>query len=403
MLSPPPGPYRAIVANPPYLRHHRLPGEVKARLREIASGTVGRTLDGRAGLHVYFLLRALTLLARGGRLAFIMPADTCEGIFASTLWEWIAGRFRLDAVITFDPDATPFPRVDTNPVIFLIAAEPPASHLLWARCRPGGAEALGRWVSSGFREPDPDRLEARRRDFEEALATGLSRPPGRRNPDDLTLGDCASVRRGIATGANDFFFVTRERARSLDLPDEFLIPAVGRTRDVPRDEIAPEGLDALDRKGRPTLLFAPDERELDRFPASVRRYLATGEAEGLPRRSLIATRNPWYKMERRAPPPLLFAYLGRRKARFIRNLARVVPLSNFSCVYPHDRDSDAVAGLWRSLQHPETLANLRFVGKSYGSGAIKVEPRSLERLAIPARIAAAAGLKSRRRPLFPAA
>jgi hypothetical protein len=39
--------------------------------------------------------------------------------------------------------------------------------------------------------------------------------------------------------------------------------------------------------------------------------------------------------------------------------------------------------LWLALEHPATIANLALVGKSYGSGAIKVEPRALERLPIP--------------------
>lgn len=39
--------------------------------------------------------------------------------------------------------------------------------------------------------------------------------------------------------------------------------------------------------------------------------------------------------------------------------------------------------LWRALNHPATLENLRFVGKSYGEEAIKVEPRGLEDLVIP--------------------
>src|SRR5262249_19558976 len=78
-LAPPARRFKAIAANPPYLRHHRLPPETKAALREFSARLIGRPLDGRAGLHVYFLLRALTLLEAGGRLAFIMPADTCEG------------------------------------------------------------------------------------------------------------------------------------------------------------------------------------------------------------------------------------------------------------------------------------------------------------------------------------
>ena len=151
-------------------------------------------------------------------------------------------------------------------------------------------------------------------------------------------------------------------------------------------------MEALDAAGRPTVLFCPDARPLQRFPAAVQSYLRQGEALGLPAKPLIKTRRPWYKMETRAVPPILFAYLGRRNARFIRNLAGAVPLTCFLCVYPKRDDADFLASLWRVLSHPETIANLALVGKSYGGGAIKVEPRALEQLPLPAHLVEAAGL-----------
>src|SRR6185295_3818475 len=126
-LDPPGRSYKAIAANPPYIRHHRLPTAAKAMLRQFVTSLIGKPLDGRAGLHVYFLLRALSLLEPGGRLAFIMPADTCEGVFARPLWGWITQQFRLDAVVTFAAAASPFPNVDTNAMIFLIENSPSAA------------------------------------------------------------------------------------------------------------------------------------------------------------------------------------------------------------------------------------------------------------------------------------
>jgi hypothetical protein len=55
-------------------------------------------------------------------------------------------------------------------------------------------------------------------------------------------------------------------------------------------------------------------------------------------------------------------------------------MSHFLCVYPRRQDSIFISRLWEILRHPETIANLSLVDKSYGSGAIKVEPRALERL-----------------------
>jgi len=381
VLNPPSGYFEAIVANPPYIRHHRLRPELKAKLRALAVRLIGRPLDGRAGLHVYFLLRALQLLAPGGRLAFIMPADTCEGVFAPVLWEWIARRYRLEAVITFDPEASPFPDVDTNPLIFMIQRAEPTEEFLWARCLREG-ETLKQWVLSGFASRSAD-LIVYRRTLTEGLRTGLSRRPREATVAGPCLGDFATVLRGIATGANDFFFLTREQAKALGIPAEFLVPAIGRTRDVPGNYIDDELLKTLDQRGRPTLLFCPDGRPLDYFPEAVRRYLEEGVRRGLPRKPLLSTRHPWYKMETRKPPPILFAYLGRRNSRFVRNLAKAVPLTGFLCVYPHQEDEHFIETLWSVLSHPTTVSNLSSVGKSYGSGCIKVEPRALEKLPLP--------------------
>jgi len=379
LLTPTSGASEAVVANPPYIRHHRLSPETKGILRAIATEALGSPIDGRAGLHVYFLIRSLRMLAPGGRLAFIVPADTCEGAFAPALWRWISSRYAIDAVVTFAPEASPFPGVDTNPLILMIRNAEPAPRLQWAVCRDGGGDDLRRWVAGGLgATAAPMSIEVHERDVREAVATGLSRPPTLQATDGPVLGRYARVMRGIATGANDFFHLTSDQASQFGIPDEFLRVAVGRTRDVPGGVLTPDMIRALDESGRPTRLLCLDGRPAKEYPPAVEQYLRNGENEGLPWRALIAQRRPWYRMERREPPPFLFAYLGRRSARFIRNMAGALPLTGFLCVYPRrgvDQDD-----LWEVLQDPATLAGLPLVGKSYGGGAVKVEPRALERL-----------------------
>jgi len=392
LFEPPKGQLAAVVANPPYVRHHRLSPAMKAWVKDFGASMVGRALDGRAGLHVYFLLRALQLLAPGGRLAFILPADVCEGVFADDLWRWATTRYRLEAVVTFPPEASPFPGVDTNPIIFFIENAKPQDELLWASCTRAGGDHLREWALSGFRDVAQGALSVQRREVAEALETGLSRPPQPQGPGGPVLGDFATVVRGIVTGANHFFFLTPEKAAELNLPPELLVPAIGRTRDVPGVEVTPELMDRLRAAGRATLLLCPDSRAKEELPGAVREYLEEGEAAGLPQRAIMKARSPWYRMEKRKVPPFLFAYLGRRNARFIRNLAGVVPLTCFLCVYPRRGDPQFVEALWRVLSHPLTVANLPLVGKSYGSGCIKAEPRALERLPLPPAVVAEAGL-----------
>lgn len=401
VLNPPQQGMSGIVANPPYIRHHRLAAETKAALRLLSVRLIGSPLDGRAGLHIYFLLRALELLDKGGRLAFIMPADTCEGVAAPKLWRWITRNYCLEAIVTFAADATPFPGVDTNPIVILIQNRPPEKYFHWLRCTKADGVELQSCIRSNFAERSYSSLTICPRELVEGLETGLSREPATSgHRPTFVLGDFASVLRGIATGANEYFFLTTRRAHELNIPGEFLRPAVGRTRDVEGDEINIETLRKLERQGRPTLLFSPDGRAMNQFPGAVKHYLQQIESQGVHRRALIASRNPWYKMETREAPPILFAYLGRRNARFIRNRAGIVPLTGFLCVYPHERDTTYIDKLWQVLKHPPTLANLALVGKSYGGNAIKVEPRALERLPLASDLIQELGLQPMTRRLI---
>jgi len=383
----------AIVANPPYIRHHRLDETLKKKLKKLTKQIIGKQLDGRTGYHVYFLIRALSLLKREGRLAFIVPADVVEGKFASDLWDWIVDGFCLDGVVTFEPEATPFPDVDTNPLILLIRNDESSSSFMWGRCKVAGIPQLKDWLANDLKASSVTDIDIYKREVKEGLLSGLSHPPAKIDWSGPSLADFAFTQRGIATGHNDFFLFTLEKINRLQFPIEHFQQFIGRTRDVPGNEITEETMQQLRKKHRPTLLLALGDQPVEMFSSTIQQYLIRGEELGLPSKPLISQRKPWYKMEQRKPPPLLFAYLGRRNLRFIRNRVRVVPLTCFLCIYPYNNDPDFVDKLWKALNHPDTLANLPRVAKSYGGGAIKVEPRALEKLPIPVHVLQAVGIE----------
>jgi len=373
--------FKSIIANPPYIRHHRLSPQMKEKAKAMSYNATGNHIDARAGLHIYFLIQALCLLEQGGRLAFIVPADTCEGHFAKTLWDWIFSVFKVECAITFDEKATPFPGVDTNAVVLLIRNESPADSLKWVRVSQESGELLD-FIKCNFEGSGFHTLTIHNRDIQEAKLTGLSRPPRCGEIAKHNLGDFAKVMRGIATGANEFFLMNSIEAKQTGIPDNFFKRVVGRTRDINSAEFTETHLNKLDESSRPTFLLSLEPGHRDAHP-NITSYLVQGETMGLPERALIQQRQPWYKMEQRTPPPLLFTYLGRRNSRFVKNSASVLPLTGFLCVYPHRDDPDYVDRLWQALNHPDTIANLASVGKSYGSGAIKVEPGKLKDLPIP--------------------
>lgn len=377
-----------IICNPPYIRHHRLEEDVKTTRRFELERWLGVKLDGRLGLHGYFFLTSLKSLKAGGRLAYITSADLYEGKSSHAIWSAIAAKFRIDAIVTFDSDATPFPGVDTNPVICLISAGPPRAAYTYVRVLRSETPRLESVLKDihavpGCSSDGEIRLEERR--LQTCLEFGLARPRFVADGTTVPLGALLTCVRGIATGANDFFFLTTDQVEKRNLPKEFFVRAVGRTRDVPGNEISSHTLDQLDRAGRPTWLLNVHGYSEASLPKSLQEYLGEGVRGGLPARPLLQQRRAWYWTEQRRPAPFLFAYLGRRNVRFIRNRAGVQALTGFLCVYPQPAYSSphALEALWQCLEQPAFLKHLDLVAKTYGGGALKVEPRALERTPIP--------------------
>ena len=244
--------FPAIVSNPPYIRHHRLTQEQKLELKQLAQNHLGFSLDGRVGLHVFFLLKCLAHLAPGGRLAFLLPADVCEGISSSVFWNRICQQYRLVAAVTFADEAAPFPTVDTNAMVFLFTKEKPLEDFLWLRVCERDGEAISAALNG---RKSSSAVNLHHRKLAEALKTGLSRPPRAQNNFGIPLSYFAKVVRGIATGGNEFFFLTREQLRSHNLPEKFFRRAIGRTRDCPSDRLATTDLDRLEAAGRATWLL----------------------------------------------------------------------------------------------------------------------------------------------------
>lgn len=375
--------FSGIIANPPYLRHHKIPSDLKALCRKITNEILGIDIDARAGLHVYFLIKALSRLASNGTLVFLVPADTFEGVFAEKLWTAIAKQFQINGVITMASEVSAFPGVDTNAVIVAISKSNPVENMVWARWAGALSDNFPKAVEQAFNQnlntAKSLGLNAEIVQISEAISRGFTRSQSDEKVQGVPFTSIARVVRGIATGDNDFFVFTKERMIEMGLREENFVRTIMRVRDLPPSGLTADNLEELDRIGRPTYLLSIDTSTS--FYPKLQEYIQLGETMGLHKKALVSARRLWYYMEKRDPVPILFAYLGRRNIRFTRVNVPIQPLTGFLCVYPlaHVNPDCLVT----ALNHPSTINELSKVGKSYGDGALKVEPGGLRKLTIP--------------------
>ena len=165
--------------------------------------------------------------------------------------------------MTFADEAAPFPTVDTNAMVFLFTKEKPLEDFLWLRVCERDDVAISA-VLDGQKPSSAVSFHCRK--LTEALKTGLSRPPRAQDNFGVPLSRFAKIVRGIATGGNDFFFLTREQLRSHNLPEKFFRRAIGRTRDCPGDRVVTTDLDRLEAAGRATWLLNLTDEPNEKLP-----------------------------------------------------------------------------------------------------------------------------------------
>jgi adenine-specific DNA-methyltransferase len=339
--------FDAILCNPPYVRHHHLDPARKRELAARLGGRAGIVLSRLAGTHVHFLLRALELLAPGGRAAFVTGAEWLQAAYGQSLRRHLAASGLLRAVLVAHPDAEVFPGVLATAAVILLENGPPAP----ARAAFDlDLDALLRLTATGAGSAPVVTFDADR--------WSRPRPPGAR------LGSLFRARRGVATGANDFFVLAPPRARELRLPDRVLRPCLAGPRDLEPRRLLTLGAGPL--------------------PGPVRAYLAAGEAAGLHLRYLCRTRDPWYRVEELAPAPLLVAYMSRATVGVFANRTHAVHLNLLHGVYPRPgTPARLVSRLRRYLTSPPGQQAALSAARRYARGLHKLEPRDLEDITIP--------------------
>ena len=367
----------AVICNPPYSRHHAIPPAEKRAIHDGFERRLGLSLSGLAGLHVLFLIRALEVSADHARLAFITPSDWLDVGYGRRVKEFLLSRAHVETLILLDGRALFFDGVLTTAAITLIRKGVD-------RHEPTRVLRLRADLPPPARVLSDSRTEGVGEDVVLTVGAKWARLTRRRNR-GTSLGDVARVRRGIATGRNSFFVLSERRRRELGLPRSGLRPCIASPRYFSGHELR---LEDLERLGPDTPRWALDVRKpgAESGEGPLGEYLRHGRTLAVHEGYLAARRNPWFALEQRGDSPILFSYFNRARPRFVRNLARAVPLNNWLIVEPReDVDPDELLELLTSK------AVMRRLGENcrlYGSGLWKLEPSELAALALPARLSA---------------
>jgi hypothetical protein len=134
-------------------------------------------------------------------------------------------------------------------------------------------------------------------------------------------------------------------------------------------------------EGRRTWLFLPS-RETP--AAASKRYVGRGELDGVHKAYKCRVRTPWWRVPTVKAPDLFLTYMNHDTPRLVRNEAGVSYLNSIHGV--------TLAATHRELGkellpvgtlNSVTLLGAELVGRAYGGGLLKIEPKEADLLPVP--------------------
>lgn len=370
-----------LICNPPYVRHHHLQSDKKISLKRLGVKATGIELSGLSGLYCYFILAAHKWMAQNGLACWLIPSEFMDVNYGGKIKEYFLDQVTLLRVHRFDPEDLQFSGVLVS------------SSVIWVRnTKPTYNYSVEFTYGGSISLPISSKTipSITLRSLSKWNNTSISSIQSIRTYSGIKLSDLFEIKRGVATGANDFFILTPEQISKHRIPSELLIPILPSPRYLLDDEIFSDkqGNPSLERKLFLLICKQPMEHLQVRYP-SVGNYLKQGEEAGIPERYLCRHRSLWYLQETRYPAMFLCPYMGRRKSkngkpfRFILNHSKAIAPNVYLMMYPKTHlkslllsDPQLVKSIWKAL-NSIPIQNLIHEGRVYGNGLHKMEPREL--------------------------
>lgn len=368
--------YDAVIGNPPYIRYQDFSGEARLRSREAAL-SAGVSLTNLASCWAAFTIHAALFLKRGGRLGLVIPAELLSVNYAAEVRRFLLQRFARVDLVMFEERV--FPGV-LEEVVLLLAdgyEDGPADHCHVVQAR--NAAALSSTAVSRSWKPEPpggkwtpSLLST------EALAAYASALSADHFTPLETWGDTTL---GMVTGNNRYFALSPARVAELGLPLSDLVPlSPPGSRHLRGLSFTDSALAEMGRSGSATWLFRPPGEP---SPASAA-YIEAGHLTGVEKAYKCRVRSPWWRVPLLPPANLLLTYMNADTPRLCTNRAKVHHLNSVHGVYlrpEHRRLGIDVLPL--AALNSMTLLGAETVGRAYGGGMLKIEPREADLLPVP--------------------
>jgi type I restriction-modification system DNA methylase subunit len=381
-----------VVTNPPYTRQEEM--EYKEQIREEALTYLDGSkiqLDARAGIYAYFFIHSAKFLKEHGMMGQITSDTWLDVGYGEDLKNFFLDHFKIHAIIWYDVRA--FEKALVGTCITILEKEDESKEerennlVKFVRIKKAmPTEEIVRRIETAKENYEDEYIgitvkKQKELEPEEKWGRFLRAPTIYykilHHPKVTKLGKIAHIRRGITSGANEFFYLDREKIKSWSIEEDYLRPIVISPREM-KIEINPSDIDYW-------VLFVHKPKE-ELSGTNVLKYIQWGEEvetrikggtrggsviKGFHNLSTVKSRKLWYDVGIREPAPILRSRRIWERCVYFLNKAYALANDSLYEIHPFDRNNVKVlAGILNS----SIIAFIsELEGRFYGGGVLELE------------------------------
>lgn len=365
--------HECIVCNPPYMRFQKFLN--RELVFQEFEKHLGIRISGYTNTASTFLLKSLSELTAGGRLAYIMPLEFLNTGYGYMIKQKLTEAGHLYGILSFDCEKNIFPDVTTSVGIILYDKARWHSSVKFFNIRTISELSV-------FKRLEPvSEVPLNELDAKEKWLPYFQKRLFEVNGDQTTtLEYFGRFSRGIATGANEFFVLkpTTMETRNINLETE-CIPCITKSSQIKKFVFEDSDFEDLLTSDKPVYLFSVNGR----LSKSAKDYIRFGESKDYHERFLTKNRDPWYRTERRSPAPLLFGVFSRGAYKIILNRTRALNLTCYHGFQPNLFGLNYIEHLFLYFLSQTGREIISLSMRKYGDSLDKFEPNDLNRALVP--------------------